>query len=295
MRALPFYYFNLHGVEENGNYYGQAAELSGNGDDLYPTAMTPGQFGQLSLSKAVIFSEACYGANPRADSPATSMALTALQRGAMMFVGSTNTSYASFKPPLMAADLLAAHFWKAIGEGLPGGAALQQAKIELARTMANPNDYVDVEEQKALLQFVLYGDPALPLDQRPRNPDISALRQSAHKTMHENHYQVSSKSIPDQKLEPSLQKAVLSFVAPFTQSAGATPKILARPIGLTDAPPTLSSYFSPGATLTKKAKMKERWHVTVSQPVSKEGVLHQKVITLTMDEKGKVVKSHTSR
>jgi tetratricopeptide (TPR) repeat protein len=298
---LPFYYFNLHGVEENGNYYGQAADPRAKQDELYPTALTPAQFAQLALTKAVLFSEACYGANPKADTPATSLALTALQKGATLFVGSTNTSYASFKPPLMAADLLAALFWKAISEGLPGGAALQQAKIELARTMQNPNDYVDVEEQKALLSFVLYGDPALPLDNRPRHADTSGLRQTAKKAMAESHYQVAAKSMPNQNLDPALQKAVLSYVAPYTQAAGATPKVLARPIGFTDAPPTLSSFFSPTATLAKSnpgrttAKSKEKWHVTVSQPISKDGVLHQKVITLTMDDKGKVVKSHTSK
>jgi len=263
--------------------------------------LTPAQFAQLALNKAVLFSEACYGANPKADSPATSLALTALQRGAILFVGSTNTSYASFKPPLMAADLLAALFWKAISEGHPGGAALQQAKIELARTMQNPNDYVDVEEQKALLSFVLYGDPALPLDNRPRHPDSSGLRQTAKKAMAESHYQVSAKSMPNQNLDPALQKAVLSYVAPYTQSAGSAPKVLARPIGFTDAPPTLSSFFSSTAAFAKSntgritAKTKAKWHVTVSQPISKDGVLHQKVITLTMDDKGKVVKSHSSK
>lgn len=297
---VPFYYFNLHGVDENGNYYGQSADPRAKQEDLYPLALTPAQFAQLALTKAVVFSEACYGANPKADSPTTSLALTALKQGATMFVGSTNTSYASFKPPLMAADLLAALFWKAISEGVSGGVALQQAKIELARTMQNPNDYVDVEEQKALLSFVLYGDPALPLDNRPRHPDTSGLRQSAKKAMTESHYQVSAKSIPNQNLDPALQKAVLSYVAPYTQSVGSAPKVLARPIGFTDAPPTLSSYFSPTATLAKSnsgriAKTKEKWHVTVSQPISKDGVLHQKVITLTMDEKGKVVKSHTSK
>lgn len=298
---LPFYYFNLHGVEENGNYYGQAVDPRAKQEDLYPTALTPAQFAQLALNKAVLFSEACYGANPKADTPAASLALTALQKGATLFVGSTNTSYASFKPPLMAADLLAALFWKAIGEGLPGGAALQQAKIELARTMQNPNDYVDVEEQKALLSFVLYGDPALPLDSRPRHPDTSGLRQSAKKAMAESHYQVAAKTMPNLNLDPALQKAVLAYVAPYTQSVASTPKVLARPIGFTDAPPTLSSFFSPSATLAKNnpgrttAKTKEKWHVTVSQPIAKDGVLHQKVITLTLDDKGKVVKSHTSK
>lgn len=298
--SVPFYYFNLHGVQENGNYYGQSTDLRATKDDLYPTALTPAQFAQLSLKDAVILSEACYGTNPGADTAAGSLALTALQQGALLFVGSTNASYASLKPPLMAADLLAALFWKAIGDGLPGGAALQKAKIELARTMQNPNDYVDVEEQKALLSFVLYGDPALPLDTRPRYPDTSGLRQKAHKTMAESKYQLSAKSIPNQNLDPTLQKAVLSFVAPYTQVAGAAPKVLARPIGFADAPPTLSSYFSSTATLPKSntkwgTKNKEKWHITVSQPIAKNGVLHQKVITLTMDDKGKVIKSHTSK
>ncbi|MGH2543138.1 MAG: C25 family cysteine peptidase, partial [Ardenticatenaceae bacterium] len=213
--TLPFYYFNLHGVEENARWYGQANPTDPLSMEAYPVALTPAQMNTLSLERAIIFSEACYGANPYNPVAADSMALTALKQGCSLYVGSTNTSYATFAPPLMAADLLAALFWKAIATGRPGGIALQEAKVELAHTMMERTGYLDVEEQKTLTGFILYGDPAFPLLQRPRYADPEALRQLATKATKTSVYQISGKALPSQAPDQAVLGAVRQFTRPF--------------------------------------------------------------------------------
>ena len=60
---------------------------------------------------------------------------------------------------LNAADLLGNAFWKFLRDGHPAGEALRRAKIFLAREMHNRQGYLDGEDQKTLISFVLYGDP----------------------------------------------------------------------------------------------------------------------------------------
>jgi len=68
-------------------------------------------------------------------------------------------SYGSISPPLIAADLLGFLFWNYVCEGLPAGEALKQAKISLAYEMNQRQGYLDGEDQKTLISFVLFGDP----------------------------------------------------------------------------------------------------------------------------------------
>jgi hypothetical protein len=60
---------------------------------------------------------------------------------------------------LIAADLLGHAFWKFLREGLPSGEALRRAKINLAKEMHRRQGFLDGEDQKTLISFVLYGDP----------------------------------------------------------------------------------------------------------------------------------------
>jgi hypothetical protein len=58
-------------------------------------------------------------------------------------------------------------FWRFLCEGLPVGEALKQAKITLALDMNQRQGYLDGEDQKTLISFILFGDP---LD-KPYNGD----------------------------------------------------------------------------------------------------------------------------
>jgi len=88
-----------------------------------------------------------------------SLALKFLQSGSQAVIGSTVISYGSVTTPLNAADLLGKAFWQYLQERLPVGEALRRAKIHLAKEMHKRQGYLDGEDQKTLISFVLYGDP----------------------------------------------------------------------------------------------------------------------------------------
>lgn len=116
----------------------------------------------------MVFTEACYGANILGKSVGDSIALRLLGEGALAVVGSTKVSYGSIAPPLLGADLLGRHFWKGLQAGLTIGEAMRHAKVSMAKEMQERQGYLDDEDQKALVSFVLYGDPALSIPLRPR-------------------------------------------------------------------------------------------------------------------------------
>ena len=77
----------------------------------------------------------------------------------MAVVGSTCIAYGAVATPLVAADLLGNYFWQQMKGGRTAGEALMLAKIDMAREMIKRQGFLDAEDQKTLLSFVLYGDP----------------------------------------------------------------------------------------------------------------------------------------
>lgn len=156
-------YFNLHGIEDGPDWFGQR-DMNDAYGPLYPVALKPrpAAEGDADAPK-VIFAEACYGANIIAKpEPDAALCLRFLNDGAYAFVGSTKIAYGSIAPPLIGADLLGRTFWDNALAGLPVGEALQRAKLTLAHTMHKRQSFLDGEDQKTLISFVLYGDPLLP-------------------------------------------------------------------------------------------------------------------------------------
>ena len=161
--GLPFArlgYFNLHGLADAAEWYGQKDPgENGDGPD-YPIALRPADIRDLGEKiPLIVFSEACYGAHIRGKSIDQALALQFIKSGAQIVVGSTTMSYGAINTPLIAADLLGYNFWKGLLDGLPAGEALQRAKIQLASEMHQRQGYLDGEDQKTLIAFVLYGDP----------------------------------------------------------------------------------------------------------------------------------------
>lgn len=159
-RVPALAYFNLHGFRGSPYWYGHG-EAEQHDAPLLPVALTPLSVSWSSVEGAIVYSEACYGAEPPGRHPDGSIALNFLSQGALAFVGSTGMSYGTLTPPLSGADLLGRCFWEAILEGRSAGAALLRARAEFIRTAAAEQGYLDGEDQKALMSFVLYGDPAL--------------------------------------------------------------------------------------------------------------------------------------
>jgi hypothetical protein len=162
--AVTLGYFNLHGLADAPEWYGQSDPLEPGfeGGDVpdYPVALRPqdiGGYGQHS--PLVVFSEACYGANTIGKTIDQAIAFRLLEWGTLAFAGSTCVSYGAINMPLTAADYLGNTFWNGIQQGLPVGESLKRAKISLAREMHKRQGYLDGEDQKTLISFVLYGDP----------------------------------------------------------------------------------------------------------------------------------------
>jgi hypothetical protein len=152
-------YFNLHGVEDSPDWYGQRDLSNGSTGPDYPIALRPKDINAYDDAPLFVFSEACYGAHLNGREIEDSISLKYLSRGSHAVIGSSVTAYGSVSAPLIAADLLAERYWTLIDQGVASGIALQRAKIDLAREMNSRQGYLDGEDQKTLISFVHFGDP----------------------------------------------------------------------------------------------------------------------------------------
>jgi Peptidase family C25 len=150
-------YCNLHGVRDGPMWYGQPHDRR-----TLVAALRPVDLDSLDLRGAVVVSEACYGAAIAGRGLETSLALAFLARGAAGFLGATAISYGPQMPPGGEADLIALHFLRALR--MPGatlGDAFLAARAGMLRDTLAHQSTLDEDDQKTLLEFVLYGDPTL--------------------------------------------------------------------------------------------------------------------------------------
>ncbi|HOZ38313.1 MAG TPA: hypothetical protein PLH64_06150 [Anaerolineaceae bacterium] len=154
-----FAYFNLHGLKDSPEWYGQRDLAKTSNEPEYPVAMEPANFKPQTSSPEIVLSEACYGANILDKKVDEAISLNFLACGTRAFIGSTCIAYGSVSKSLVAADLLAYHFWTHVKAEVSVGYALMRAKLALAKKMTEDQGYLDGEDQKTILSFVLYGDP----------------------------------------------------------------------------------------------------------------------------------------
>jgi len=172
-------YFNLHGLVDSAEWYGHRDPSDKQAGPDYPVALSPKDLGSKAAIPDVVFSEACYGAHIDGKSIDEALALKFLARGTAAVIGSTSTAYGSVTTPLIGADLLGQIFWKGLKAGKTVGDALVQAKVDLVREMSRRQGFLDGEDQKTLISFVLFGDPLASVD--PALPQQkSLLRARAH-------------------------------------------------------------------------------------------------------------------
>lgn len=143
-------YFNLHGSDRTNKWYGQ-------GGSRYPIAISPDNIPRLK--DAIVFTEACYGAYTIDKEISESLAFTFLEAGARCFVGSTTVAYGPPTPPPTEADLMVNLFFHEILKGSKFGVALLNAKQEFFKIMIAKQGFLDGDDKKTLLQFILYGNP----------------------------------------------------------------------------------------------------------------------------------------
>jgi hypothetical protein len=298
IRPARLSYYNLHGVEDAPEWFGHKDPLRDEGEPTeFPIALRPKDVVNGGRAPAVVFSEACYGANSIGKTADNAICLKFLASGTKAFIGSTKTSYGSVATPLLAADLLGRLFWDQINRGTPIGEALRRAKIRYAMDMHRRQGFLDGEDQKTLVEFVLYGDPLASTAGQTTShavPRAAPSERAASMTMKV----ACSRGGPDvgaDVLEPGSIERVKGIVAQYLpgmsdavcrihpQSCGCTGEghvCVSRQLGLK----------TPGNGTARHTLI-----VTFAKSVPDGALSHPRYARLTIDRSGKVLKLAVSR
>ncbi len=304
-------YFNLHGLIDAPEWFGHRDLLRITSDPDYPVALRPQDIRPGKGSEqvpAVIFSEACYGMHIHGRGLDEAIALKFLEAGSLAVIGSTCMAYGSVcATPMVAADLLGHTFWRFLKQGMSAGEALRQAKIYLTSEMHARQDYLDGEDQKTLISFVLYGDPLAEPLKRSRAPKSVRYQAKLLAEIHTINERVSSPGdggpVPAEVMDgvrqvvakylPGMSDARMAFVYEEAQqdqqSAGGQP--------------VADSIFDKGfqADVTQTMGTQSHWKVdyrklvTLSKHVKRSGEIHPEIARLTLDDQGNLVKLVVSR
>jgi hypothetical protein len=298
-------YFNLHGMSDAIEWFGQCDPHEPNPGSDYPVALRPqdlvnsdhqnGSDGKPKKESvpAVVFSEACYGAHITGKTIEQAIALKFLSCGTQAVAGSTCTAYGSISTPLAAADLLGYAFWTYLSEGYTAGEALRRAKINLAREMHRRQGYLDGEDQKTLISFVLYGDPlaqALSAGKQSKGAFRTLKPPAQVRTVCDR----SEETVDSQPLAPEVMDYVKHVVSQYL------PGMADAKLALTQEHSTCHSqaHTCPTGQIgdkTAPSLQPDRRVVTLSKQVQKGSGLHRHYARLTLDAQGKLVKLVVSR
>jgi hypothetical protein len=280
-------YFNLHGFRGSPYWYGHGD--SEYGSPLVPIALTPLAVSWTSVEGTVVYSEACYGADLEREYPDGSIALNFLAGGALGFVGCTAMSYGTLAPPLSGADLLGVHLWEGILGGLSIGDALRRAKSLFLRDIAEQQGYLDGEDQKALISFVLYGDPSLSLQGTLKSSGLETEMEVACPPLACCSRMMDAEALPlPQEVREKVEKSL-----PFLQDNG----LLAHPLILCRA--ACSGEKCGGQSCScghdDASRVSELLQASQRQVVTKGGEELRHVVKVTINADGEVIKVLVSR
>jgi tetratricopeptide (TPR) repeat protein len=280
-------YFNLHGFRGSPYWYGHGE--ADHGSPLLPIALTPLSVSWANAEGILVYSEACYGAEPPGRHPDGSIALNLLSNGALAFVGFTAMSYGTLMPPLSGADLLGRYLWEGILDGLSVGEALRRARAEFIRTAATEQGYLDGEDQKALMSFVLYGDPSLSLHSQRAFSDADAQMDVTCPPLACCSRMMDAESLPLAKdIRAKVQRSL-----PFLE----TNSLTAHPLVLCRVPCSGSECGTGSCRCDSgdRSGLPELMQASHQSIVSKGGHQLQHVVKVTVNADGDVVKVMVSR
>ena len=285
-------YFNLHGIEDGAEWYGQRKPGGKESDPDYPVAISLKDIQTSRQAPGIIFSEACYGALIENKKDNDALAYKFLANGTYGLVGSTVVSYGSVSTPLIAADLLGFYFWQEVHQGQSTGNALFRSKLKMAKEMVHRQGYLDGEDQKTLLSFVLYGDPLAMLDEyRPMPKTI--LRTRKHPVVK----MISDTRVKDVKPEKIPidvvvhVKEILDEYLPGLKDAELS--LIRQECDCLKSSATCSSCQVKAKLVSKAAP--NRYVITLSKEVVVSKRVHHHYARMTIDPQGKVIKVTASR
>ncbi|MCJ7512788.1 MAG: CHAT domain-containing protein, partial [Anaerolineales bacterium] len=289
-------YFNLHGVEDSAEWFGQRDPLTDDSATIeFPVALRPEDVVNGGRAPAVVYSEACYGANVVGKSTETALSLKFLASGSQAVVGSTKISYGSVNTPLIAADLLGRLFWEQLNQGLPSGEALRRAKLGLASEMLRRQAYLDGEDQKTIISFVHYGDPLfVPDPTRSQVDPKSIARRRPRPALPTMACALGGQCPPDATLQAeSLEKVRLVVAQYLPGMANATSKVHRQRCGCDGSD---HQCLAPQAGVhSAAASAPETTLVTLSKRIEAGQVRHTHFARLTLDRNGRILKLAVSR
>jgi hypothetical protein len=288
--SAPFAYFNLHGVEDGSDWYGQKDSTDDSAGEDYPVALTPAQLLKNNSCPRIVFSEACYGGHILNKNETESIALTFLGQGVLAMIASSTVAYGSVTTPLIGADLLANLVMKYLSEGQTIGYAFSKAKVDFIREMNLRQGYLDGEDQKTLISFILYGDPLVAYD------PFSAMSKSVARE--KDHPQV--KTVIDQAYDEAKSTSVsVTAIAKAKEMAKAyLPGIEYAEVRVSRQHVRLDNRSIPMNTAGSKisaARQSSRTVVSFSKQITFDQHVHRQYARVTLDQQGKVVKMAISR
>ncbi len=285
-------YFNLHGMENGPQWLGQRMAKGKSADDTeFPVVLQPGQVAGARKTPEVVFTEACYGANILKKGVGDSNALEFLASGTRALVGSTKIAYGAASAPLIAADLLAQKFLQNCLAGIPIGEALRQAKLGFASEMNRQQNFLDPEDQKTLISFLLFGDPlhisGVGLGKRAE-PTILRWNKSVQpiRTLRAKDDLLENGTIPSENVQTSLKKVMHQYLPGMTDSR------------LRYLHPRPEAPSDPAGTRGKKARTSPRspaWVVALDRQYEAHGQSLTQYAKISMDSSGRVMKVTVSR
>lgn len=285
-------HFNLHGLADTPDWYGQRDFSETPTGPDFPVAITASQIENIRNNVDLVFTEACYGGNIIDKTVDNSMALRLISIECQGLVASTCIAYGSVFTPLIGADLLGFIFWKYIKDGYSFGESLLQAKIGLTKVMMQRQGYIDGEDQKTLISFVLYGDPLgylepnIYLEKKPlmRVPIRRDLKIYSDRDM-----LVTTSPRISKDLSNELGELMQSYIPSLNN---ANIKYREHKIKVNKI---LQSRDHQVGGQEDETELKNITQVMVSQKTKEARLIHEHYARLTLDDSGKVIKLAVSR
>lgn len=287
--SLRFSYFNLHGIEDGANWYGQRDALFPADYPLFPVALRPQDLRASDHANTVVFTEACYGANVMGKDTENSIALRFLASQALALVGSTRIAYGAIAPPLLGADLMGRYFWEGLRAHLSVGEALKYARVNLVKQMQDRQGYLDAEDQKTLISFVLYGDPSLPATAFWSGVTCRATGKTLCPPLICQRKARQQKSVVSDELIATVKHSIEASLPHMAQA-----RIHASPLAVCSGDCSRRCALAHRVAKTASTRRGNWTFILEKDIVNGEGT-HRQVVKATVDEKGHILKMVVSK
>jgi hypothetical protein len=285
-------YFNLHGLVDSAEWYGQRDMAITTAGPDYPVAIKPEDLYRTGPDNGIVYSEACYGGHISGKDEEASITLKFLSTGSACVVGSTSTSYGSVTTPLIGADLLGFHFLKHLTDGEATGEALYHARVDFIQEMQKRQGYLDGEDQKTLISFVMYGNPFAKVrssNKRSKTIHRDKMMAEVCAVCTKDHESELPKRMGDETLA-KIKQAVEPYLPGLANAQVYYSRIHTECSGKDHSCPTSEIH-----THIKSHARSGKMVVSISKSVNSANRTHSHFARVTLDSKGKMVKLTVSR